>query len=140
MVWAEAALVGGLLLVVATFAVGVEHRSSTEVDGQTQDCGSAISPSWLVSGTGDVTSGIPAPSADGRRTAEACRAVVRQSRIVVLTAMGVGGLLAIAGGTGTRRPQPPAPSGRPPTLTVGMPPPVRAMTASDRSPEGFDSR
>ncbi len=134
MVWAKAALVGGLLLVVAAFAVGVEHRSSTVVDGQTQDCGSAISPSWLVSGTGDLTSGVPVTST------EACRAVIRHSRIVVLTTMGVGGLLAIAGGTGTRRPQPPAPSGRPPTLTVAMPPPLRAMTARDRSDEGFDSR
>lgn len=101
--WAKAALVGGLMLVIAAFAVGVEHRSSTRVDGDTRDCGSAVSASWLVSGTPDLVSARAAATADERRTGAECRPVLRQSRILLLTTMGAGGLLTVTGGTAVRR-------------------------------------
>ena len=90
MVWARVAIVGGLLVLVAAFAFGTEARSSTVVAGQTYDCGAASSASWLVSGTPDL-----APAA--------CEPVNRQSRLLVVGAMGLGGLLALGGWAAVRR-------------------------------------
>jgi hypothetical protein len=90
MVWAKAALVGGLLVVLAAFALGTEHQTSTMVMGQEEGCGAAISASWLVSGTPDLK---PA----------ACGPVIRQSRVLVVGAMTVGGLLALVGWSAIRR-------------------------------------
>jgi hypothetical protein len=84
MVWARIALVSGLLVLLAAFAVGTEQQRSTVVAGETQDCGAAISASWLVSGTPD-----PAPAA--------CGPVIRQSRVLLGAAMGAGGLLVLVG-------------------------------------------
>ena len=89
MVWARIALVSGLLLLLAAFAVGTEQQRSTVVDGQTLRCGPAIPASWLVSGT---PAGAPA----------ACGSVIQQSRWVLGTAMGVGGLLVLVGWTAPR--------------------------------------
>ena len=88
--WARVALVGGLLVLLAAFAVGTEDHRSTVVAGQSYDCGAAIPASWLVSGTPDLT---PA----------ACGPVIRQSRVLVVGAMGVGGLVALVGWTAIRR-------------------------------------
>ena len=103
MVWAKTALAGGLLVVLAAFAFGTEHHRSTLVMGHDVDCGAAISASWLVAGTPDP--GLdPGPGAtvEDRRAAAACSPVVRQSRVVILGAMGVGGLVALVGWTGLR--------------------------------------
>lgn len=92
MTWARAALTGGLLVLLATFAVGTERELTTTVDGRTESCGAAIPVSWLVAGTPDHRS-------------PACAPVVGRSRVLVLTGMGAGGLLALVGWTGvsTRR-------------------------------------
>lgn len=104
MSWAKAALVGGLLLLVAAFAVGTEHELRTSVAGQVQDCGPSISASWLVSGTPDLTRPGSAATDGDRRVAALCGPVVGESRLMVMTLMGAGGLLALAGWTaiGTR--------------------------------------
>jgi hypothetical protein len=101
--WARAALVGGLLVIVAAFAVGTEHTTSTVVMGRTLDCGPAISASWLVSGTPDRTTSPATATGDEKRVDAACGPVVRQSRVLVLTSLGVGGLLALLGWTPLRR-------------------------------------
>lgn len=99
MVWARVALAVGLLLVCAAFAFGTEVHRSTSVMGQSLDCGASISPSWLVPGTPDQTSLGAGATAEERRLADACRPVIQQSRVVILAIMGVGGLLALVGGT-----------------------------------------
>lgn len=90
---------GGLLVVLLAFSVGTEHQRSTHVAGRTHDCGAAISASWLVSGTPDAarTRG-PAPDARPGEAA-ACGRVIRQSRVQLLTTMGMGGLIALVGWT-----------------------------------------
>jgi hypothetical protein len=90
MVWARGALVSGLLVLLAAFAVGTEVDRSTVVAGQSYDCGAAIPASWLVSGT---PGSAPA----------ACGPVIRQSRVLVMGAMGVGGLVALVGWSAVRR-------------------------------------
>jgi hypothetical protein len=90
MVWARAALVGGLLVLVAAFAVGTEVNRSTVVAGQFYDCGAAISGSWLMSGTPDDRATV-------------CGPVIRQSRVLVVGALGVGGLLALVGWSAVQR-------------------------------------
>lgn len=102
MVWAKVALASGLLLLFAGFALGTAPASTSVVD-QSTDCGAAISPSWLVSGTPDprLNPG-PGATAEERRKAAACRSVVFRSRVMILTAMGGGGLLALLGGTALR--------------------------------------
>lgn len=103
MIWAKAAVVGGLLVVFAAFAAGTENRLSAPVMGQTQDCGAAISASWLVSGTPDQAWDQDAATAgDEQRAAAACGHVIHESRVVILTTMGMGGLLAIVGWTASR--------------------------------------
>jgi hypothetical protein len=97
MVWARVVLAGGLLLLVAAFGFGTQPRS-VPVDDQTYDCGAAIAASWLVPGTPDHTlSPGPAATADQRRTAAACNPVIHQSRVAILAAMGMGGLLVLVG-------------------------------------------
>lgn len=92
MTWLRAALTAGLLVLLVAFAVGTERELTTSVEGRSESCGAAIPVSWLVSGTPDH----PRP---------ACGPVVGRSRVLVLTAMGAGGLLALVGWTGasTRR-------------------------------------
>lgn len=104
MTWAKAALTGGLLVLFATFGVGAETMLSTSVMGQTQYCGSAIPTSWLMSGTAYERPGSAATD-DERRAATACGPVVHESRLLMLTIMGAGGLLALVGWTAisTRR-------------------------------------
>lgn len=115
--WAKAALAGGLLLLLAAFAVGTEHELRTSVAGQAQDCGPAISASWLVPGTPDLTQPGSSASDGDRRAAALCGPVVHESRRLIVTLMGVGGLLALAGwtaldtrGRAVRRPLAPAPA------------------------------
>ena len=99
MTWAKAALAGGLLVLVAAFGIGTENKLSASVMGQTQDCGPSISASWLVSGTPDRAQLGSAATSDERRAAAACGSVVHESRMLVVTTMGVGGLLALVGWT-----------------------------------------
>ena len=109
MVWAKAALAGGLLVLLAAFAVGTENQLSASVAGQTQDCGPSISASWLVSGTPDrMTPGAAATSGE-RRAATACSPVVHEFRLVIGTIMGLGCLVALVGASaiGTRGVPPP---------------------------------
>lgn len=105
MTWAKAALTGGLLVLLATFGIGTENALSTSVKGQTQYCGTAIPPSWLMSGNADQAQPGPAATDDEKRAATACGPVVHESRVLVFTIMGVGGLLALVGWTAisTRR-------------------------------------
>lgn len=105
MTWAKAALTGGLLVLLATFAIGTENQLSTLVMGQTQDCGPSISASWLVSGTPDRAQPGLATTDGERRAATTCGPVIREARVLLLTIMGVGGLLALVGWTAlsTRR-------------------------------------
>ncbi|PKH41949.1 hypothetical protein SAMN05192575_10654 [Nocardioides alpinus] len=103
MVWARAALVGGLLLVVVAFAVGTEVERSTVVSGRTHSCGPSIPASWLVSGTPDPTTPGPTSTADERRVASACNVVMRASGLSILLATVLGALLAVVGWTGLAR-------------------------------------
>lgn len=99
MVFAKVALASGLLLLFAAFALGVDQRSTSIID-QSNDCGAAISPSWLVPGTPDrILNPGSGASAEERRTAAECRPVVNQARVLIMTTMGVGGLLAVIGWT-----------------------------------------
>ena len=105
MVWAKVALAGGLLLLVAAFGLGTQPRSAS-VGHQTYYCDAAIAASWLVPGTPDQTLNPgSAATADERRGAAACGPVVHESRVATLSAMGLGGLLALIGWTaiGERR-------------------------------------
>lgn len=95
----RAALVVGLLVVLVTFAYGVEKQASTTVAGERVDCGAAISASWLVSGTSDSS---PA----------ACATVVQGARIGVLSTMTAGALLALVGWTAMRDGRAPRRAGR----------------------------
>ena len=99
MVWAKAALAGGLLVLLAAFAIGTENGLSTSVMGQTYDCGPTISAAWLVSGTPDQTRPGSAATDDEQRAAAACRPVIHESRVLILTMVGAGGLLALVGWT-----------------------------------------
>jgi hypothetical protein len=105
MIWAKAALAGGLLVLLAAFAIGTENQLSTSVMGQQQDCGPSISASWLVSGTPDQAQPGPAATDDEQRAAAACEPVIHESRVLLMTIIGVGGLLALIGWTAlfTRR-------------------------------------
>jgi hypothetical protein len=102
MTWAKAALTGGLLVLLATFGVGTETMLSTSVMGKTQYCGTPIPTSWLMSGTADQRQPGSAITDDEKRAETACGPVVRESRVVMLTLMGVGGLLALVGWTATQ--------------------------------------
>ena len=86
-------------MVLLAFSVGTEHQRSTHVTGRTHACGAAISAPWLVSGTPDAarTRGHAADAQPGE--AAACGRVIRQSRVVLLTTMGMGGLVALVGWT-----------------------------------------
>lgn len=106
MVWAKGALVCGLLVLLAAFALGTERQLSTSIMGRAQDCGPSISAPWLVSGTpGQATALGSASRDDERRTAAACSPVVRESREFIGVAMGTGGLLALVGWTAIRTPR-----------------------------------
>ena len=94
---------GGLLVVLAAFAVGTENQRSTMVMGHIEGCGPSISASWLVSGTPDRTLNPgSAATPDERRTAAACSPVIRESRALLVATMGLGGLLALVGWTAMR--------------------------------------
>lgn len=99
MTWAKAALTGGLLVLLATFGVGTENVMSTSVMGRTQYCGSSIPTSWLMSGTAYQRQPGSAATDDEKRAATACGPVVHESRVTMLTIMGVAGLLALVGWT-----------------------------------------
>ncbi|RYC14742.1 hypothetical protein [Nocardioides zhouii] len=103
---ARAALAAGILIVLAAFAYGTEVSSSTTVDGVRADCGSAISASWLVSGTGDEAFDVVGSEtrADERRHA-ACGAVVQRARTGVLATMAAGALLALVGWSSYQQPR-----------------------------------
>lgn len=96
----KAALVAGLIVVLAAFAYGVEVTASTTVAGERVDCGPAISADWLVSGT---------PGGTGR----ACEQVTQRARVGVLSTMAAGGLLALVGWTVLRAPGESRRAGRP---------------------------
>lgn len=96
MVRARAAIGLGVLVVLAVFMLGTERQWSAQVGGETYDCGPSISASWLVPGTTDPGPD-PALTTEQRRVATACDAVIDRSHVVVLGAMGAGGLLALAG-------------------------------------------
>lgn len=97
MVRARAAIGLGVLVVLAVFMLGTERQWSAQVGGETYDCGPSISASWLVPGTGDPAPDAGVAPADQRRVDTACDAVIERSRVLVLAAMGAGGLLALAG-------------------------------------------
>ena len=110
MTWARVTLVAGLLLLFVAFAYGTENDRSVSVVGQRYDCGAAISPSWLVPGAPETTlSPGQGQSENERRAATACGQVIRESRVAMLTAMGVGGLLALIGWTVLREQDQPEP-------------------------------
>jgi hypothetical protein len=110
MVWAKVAFAGGLFLLFAAFAFGTEDQRSTSQMEQSYDCGNSISASWLEPGTPDQTLNPgPGATADERRAADACRAVIHRSRVMILTTMGVGGLLALVGLTAIRERRDPKP-------------------------------
>ena len=88
-------------MLLATFGVGTERQLSSSVAGQTQVCGASIPMSWLMSGSLDDTQRLSAATDEERRAAAACGPVVRESRTLTLSAMGVGGLLALVGWTAT---------------------------------------
>jgi hypothetical protein len=67
--------------------------------GQTQHCGTSIPASWLMSGNNDDAPPVSAATDDEKRAATACGPVVRGSRVLLLTIMGLGGLLALVGWT-----------------------------------------
>ena len=90
----------GLLVVLGTFAYGVEVTASTTVAGERIYCGPAISQSWLVSGT--PGGAVPA-----------CEQVVQRARVGVLSTMAAGGLLALLGWTALREPREPVSGERP---------------------------
>ena len=96
---AASALTGGLLVLLATFGVGTENALYTPVMGQTQYCGTAIPTSWLMFGTDYQAQPGSAATDDEKRAATACGPIVHESRVVILTIMGVGGLLALVGWT-----------------------------------------
>ena len=102
MIWAKAALAGGLLVLLAAFAIGTENQLSTSVMGQTQNCGPSISASWLVSGTPDQTHPGSTATNDERRIAAACSPTVHEARVLIMTIMGLGCLLALAGASAIR--------------------------------------
>ena len=114
MLRSRAALVAGLIIVLAAFAYGVEGTASTTVAGEDVDCGPAISASWLVSGTPDRMSGagFDTRSAE-RRAADPCRPVVQRARAGVLSTMAAGALLALLGWTALREPREPVSGGLP---------------------------
>lgn len=99
----RAALVVGLLVVLAAFAYGVESSRSTTVAGQQVTCGAAISSDWLVP-QGTLSTEV-ATSADQRRRSAACDTVVQRARIGVLSTMAAGALLALVGWTAMREPR-----------------------------------
>ena len=105
MTWAKTALAGGVSVLLVTFGIGTENALSTSVMGQTQHCGTAIPASWLMSGNGDQVQPSSAATDDEKRAETACGPVVHESRVLVFTIMGVGGLLALVGWTAvsTRR-------------------------------------
>lgn len=102
MMWAKAAVAGGLLVVLAMLAIGTEAQLTTSVMREIQDCGPSISASWLVSGTPDQTQPGSAATDDERRVAAACGPVVREARVPILTVMGLGGLLTLVGRSAIR--------------------------------------
>ncbi|RNM16731.1 hypothetical protein EFL26_04235 [Nocardioides pocheonensis] len=109
MVWARVVLAGGLLLLVAAFSLGTQPQSVV-VDDQIYSCDAAIAPSWLEPGTPDQTlSPGSAATADQRRAATACGPVIHRSRVALLSAVGLGGLLALIGWTAIREQRAPAP-------------------------------
>ena len=103
MVWAKVALVSGLLLFAVAFGFGTEDRKSASVSDQSYDCGAAISASLLVTGTPDQTLNPgPGATAEQRQASSACRPVIQRARVMTLTTMGAGGLLALLGWAGLR--------------------------------------
>jgi hypothetical protein len=108
----RAALVVGLLVVLVAFAYGVENRASTTVAGQRVDCGSAISASWLVSGTDSTRIAVLVTASESDVMA-ACDTVVQRARIGVLSTMTAGALLALVGWTAMREGRGPRRAGRP---------------------------
>ena len=103
---------GGLLVVVAAFATGTERQLSVSVAGEAHDCGPSISASWLVPGTPDPGRPDSAAGRGEQRVAAVCGSVVRESQVLVLTLMGAGALLALAGWTALRVPRAQPPSVR----------------------------
>ena len=97
MIWAKITLAGGVLVLLGAFAVGTENELSTSVAGQAQACGPSISASWLVPGTPDRTSPGPAATSNDRRTAAVCGPVVHESRLLIVTILGLGCLLVLVG-------------------------------------------
>ncbi|WP_139306591.1 hypothetical protein [Nocardioides exalbidus] len=89
----------GLLVLLAAFAVGTEHRPAASVAGQVLDCGPSIPASWLLPGTPDRGETGPGATVDERRAADACGPVVAESRTWVATLMGLGCLVALVGGS-----------------------------------------
>lgn len=109
MVHFKVVLVGGLLLLFAGFGVGT-HPRSVSLDDQTYYCGAAISSSWLLPGTPDqsLNAGSSA-TLEQRRAAAECSPVIRQSRVVIFSDMGLGALLVLLGWTAIRERRVPEP-------------------------------
>ena len=73
--------------------------------GQTQRCGTAIPASWLMSGNADQAQPVSAATDEEKRAAAACGPVVQESRVLMWTIMGAGGLLAVVGWTAIATPR-----------------------------------
>jgi hypothetical protein len=109
--WAKALIVGGLLLVGATFAVSTgdlhlahrPHASAQHGDG----CANLIPASWLVAGTAGAPA-RPARTPAQRRAAARCAAIVHRDRMVMWGVLGLGGLAVLVGWTALRERNGPA--------------------------------
>jgi len=123
--WAKAAIVGGLLLVGATFAVSVgdlrlphtaDPAPTAPVGQHARGCGTLIPSSWLVAGTSGSAAPAPRTAAE-RRAAAKCATAVHRARMVMWGVMGLGALAVLVGWTALREREE-SPRGRPRVVPV----------------------
>jgi hypothetical protein len=108
--WAKALIVGGLLLIGATFAVvegdlrlphSADSSPRTSVGHHTYECDSVIPAAWLVAGTASSTAPAPRTAVE-RRAAAQCATAVHRARVVMWGVMGLGALALLVGWTALR--------------------------------------
>lgn len=101
---ATVAVTLGVVLLLIGFAVGT-WKPSTSVDGVPVSCGSAIEVTRLP--YNDVGAARPESAgtltARARREETACEDAELSARLVTWTALGLGGLVALAGWTAMRQ-------------------------------------
>lgn len=95
----------GTLLLALGFAVGVEPVS-TSVAGQTNECGSVITPGWLSSGTPRRSVAELSETRQEQRLAarveSQCRPNLARAEWVTWGALALGGMAALIGWTALR--------------------------------------